>query len=65
MSENVYISYVYAMCVLDACSWLFLYDESDMFAGKEVLEILNELGTTEGRTKKKVTIYDCGVVSQK
>ena len=36
-----------------------------MFAGKEVLEMLNELGTTEGRTKKKVTIYDCGVVSHK
>jgi hypothetical protein len=35
-----------------------------MSAGKEVLETLNELGTTDGRTKRKVTISDSGIVPQ-
>lgn len=33
-----------------------------IISGKEVLDILNELGTTEGKTKKKVTIANSGVL---
>lgn len=29
-------------------------------SGKEVLEALNDLGTTAGSTKSKVTIHSCG-----
>lgn len=32
--------------------------------GKEVLDSLNELGTAEGKTKKKVTIADAGVLTE-
>jgi hypothetical protein len=34
-----------------------------IYAGKEVLEALNDLGTAEGQTKRPVTIADCGEVT--
>lgn len=32
--------------------------------GKEVLDAVSEFGTTEGKTKRKVTIADCGIVTE-
>jgi hypothetical protein len=33
-----------------------------MFAGKDVLEALNDLGSAEGQTKRPVIVADCGEI---